>query len=267
MAIISDLMSLKDRTALITGAGGKLGVFISKALAELGCDLILVDHPNIDFSPMIASLANDWDIQIRVYHCDLEQHKKRIDLINWVRSEYENLNILINNAAFVGSSELEGWAVPFEHQSIETWNRAFAVNLTAPFHLIQGLTPLLKIGRGASVINIGSIYGEHGPDWRLYEGTGMSNPAAYGASKGGLIQLTRWLSTTLAPEVRVNAISPGGIFRNQPQEFVSRYIDRTPLKRMGNEVDFCGAIAYLASDLSQYVSGQIIRVDGGWSAW
>ena len=267
MEIINDLISLKGRTGLITGAGGKLGVFISKALAELGCDLILVDHPNIDLSPIIDSLVNEWNIHIQVYHCDLEQDKQRINLINRVRGKYENLNILINNAAFVGSSELEGWAVPFEHQSIETWNRALEVNLTAPFHLIQGLTPLLKIARGASVINIGSIYGEYGPDWRLYEGTGMSNPAAYGVSKGGLMQLTRWLSTTLAPEIRVNAISPGGIFRNQPQEFVSRYEDRTPLKRMGNEVDFCGAIAYLASDLSQYVSGQIIRVDGGWSAW
>lgn len=267
MGIINDLLNLRDRTALITGAGGKLGIFISKALAELGCNLILVDHPDMDLSPIADSLASDSSIRVQIYHCDLEKDERRIDLINRVRSEYENLNILINNAAFVGSSELEGWAVPFEHQSIETWNRALQVNLTAPFHLIQGLTPLLKIARGASVINIGSIYGEHGPDWRLYEGTGMSNPAAYGASKGGLMQLTRWLSTTLAPEIRVNAISPGGIIRNQPQEFVSRYIDRTPLKRMGKEVDFCGAIAYLASDLSQYVSGQIIRVDGGWSAW
>ena len=267
MGIINDLISLKGRTALITGAGGKLGVFISKALAELRCDLILVDHPNIDLSPIRDSLVNEWNIHVQAYHCDLEQDNQRIDLINRVRDKYENLNILINNAAFVGSSEIEGWAVPFEHQSIETWNRALDVNLTAPFHLIQGLTPLLKITRGASVINIGSIYGEYGPDWRLYEGTGMSNPAAYGASKGGLMQLTRWLSTTLAPEIRVNAISPGGIFRNQPQDFVSRYVERTPLKRMGNEVDFCGAIVYLASDLSQYVSGQIIRVDGGWSAW
>ena len=95
----------------------------------------------------------------------------------------------------------------------------------------------------------------------------MANPAAYGASKGGLIQFTRWLSTTLAPYVRVNVISPGGIARAQPQRFVERYIQRTPLKRMATEDDFRGAIAYLASDLSAYVTGQVLSVDGGWGVW
>ena len=98
----------------------------------------------------------------------------------------------------------------------------------------------------------------------MYEGTSLGNPAAYGVSKGGLIQLTRWLSTTLAPNVRVNAISPGGIFRNQPDEFVKRYSSRTPLKRMATENDFRGAIAFLATDMSRYVTGQVISVDGGW---
>ena len=93
----------------------------------------------------------------------------------------------------------------------------------------------------------------------------MGNPAAYGASKGGLRQLTRWLATTLAPDVRVNAISPGGIYRNQSEAFVDRYIKEDPLNRMATEDDFRGAVAYLASNQSAYVSGQIITVDGGLS--
>ena len=95
----------------------------------------------------------------------------------------------------------------------------------------------------------------------------MGNPAAYAASKGGLLQLTRWLATTLAPDVRVNAVSPGGIFRGQPQAFVERYTSRTPLGRMASEHDLRGAIAYLASDLSSYVTGQNLAVDGGWGVW
>ena len=95
----------------------------------------------------------------------------------------------------------------------------------------------------------------------------MGNPAAYAASKGGLLQLTRWLSTVVAPDVRVNAVSPGGVWRNQPAEFVKRFIDRTPLKRMATEEDFKGIIAYLSSDLSSYVTGQNIIVDGGWTVW
>jgi NAD(P)-dependent dehydrogenase (short-subunit alcohol dehydrogenase family) len=95
----------------------------------------------------------------------------------------------------------------------------------------------------------------------------MSNPAAYGASKGGLIQFTRWLATTVAPDIRVNAISPGGIYRQQPGAFVSRYEARTPMGRMATEDDFRGVVAHLASDLSRYVTGQNLAVDGGWGVW
>jgi len=200
-------------------------------------------------------------------HSDLEKQEQRAELIGWVKSGAKGLNILINNAAFVGSSELQGWAVPFEEQSVETWRRALELNLTAAFDLCQGLMPMLRDAEGASIINIASIYGEFGPDWRLYEGTGMSNPAAYGASKGGLIQFTRWLATTVSPQVRANAISPGGIFRGQPEKFVSRYETRTPLGRMAREEDIRGTVAHLASDLSKYVTGQVLRVDGGWGAW
>ena len=95
----------------------------------------------------------------------------------------------------------------------------------------------------------------------------MGNPAAYAASKGGVIQLTRWLSTTLAPEIRVNAISPGGVFRDQPDIFVKKYERRTPLQRMAYEDDFRGAVVFLASDMSKYITGQVLSVDGGWGVW
>jgi NAD(P)-dependent dehydrogenase (short-subunit alcohol dehydrogenase family) len=264
---IQELMSLKGRRALITGATGGLGAVMVETLAELGADLILVDRPGTDFTSFTASLKARWDVKVWHYHCDLEQNDQRLKLLESIQNEHALLNILINNAAFVGASELQGWGTTFEEQTVETWRRALEVNLTAPFHLCQALTPLLKNSVGANIINIGSIYGEYGPDWRLYEGTSMGNPAAYGASKGGLMELTRWLATTLAPQIRVNTMSPGGIFRNQPEIFVNRYESRTPLRRMATEDDFRGAIAYLASDLSKYVSGQVLAVDGGWGIW
>jgi NAD(P)-dependent dehydrogenase (short-subunit alcohol dehydrogenase family) len=178
-----------------------------------------------------------------------------------------NLDILINNAALVGDSSLEGWVEDFDKQSVQTWNRALEVNLTAPFHLSQAFTSLLKKSGNGSIINIASTYGINAPDYSLYKGTNMGNPAAYSASKGGLVQLTRWLSTTIAPDVRVNSISPGGVWRNQPKKFVERYESRTPLARMATEEDFKGVVAYLASDLSAYVTGQNIVVDGGWTVW
>lgn len=264
---IKELINLKGRRALITGATGGLGKVMAETLAELGADLVLVDRPESDFESLAETLTQHWGVKVEHRVCDLEQQNQRSELIDWLKSSGEPLNILINNAAFVGTSELQGWAVPFEEQTVDTWRRALEVNLTAVFDLCQGLMPLLRPAEGASIINITSIYGMYGPDWSLYEGTIMSNPAAYGASKGGLIQFTHWLATTIKPNVRVNAISPGGIFRNQPEPFVQRYEARTPLGRMATEDDFRGAIAYLASDLSKYVTGQNLAVDGGWGAW
>jgi NAD(P)-dependent dehydrogenase (short-subunit alcohol dehydrogenase family) len=267
VSTIKELMNLTGRRALITGATGGLGKVMAKTLAELGADLILVDRPEADFDTLCTTLNERWGVNVEHYFFDLELQEQRKELIDWLQSGGKGLNILINNAAFVGTSDLQGWGVPFEEQSVETWRRALEVNLTAIFELCQGLAPLLKAAEGASIINTASIYGIYGPDWRLYEGTSMGNPAAYGASKGGLIQFTRWLATTIAPSVRVNAISPGGVFRNQPEAFVQRYEAKTPLGRMATEDDFRGIIAFLASDLSKYVTGQNHLVDGGWGIW
>jgi len=267
VSTIKELMNLTGRRALITGATGGLGKVMADTLAELGADLVLVDRPGSDFETLCTTLTERWGVNVEHYFCDLELQEQRKELIVLLKSEGKGLNILINNAAFVGTSDLQGWAVPFEEQTVDTWRCALEVNLTAIFELCQGLTPLLKVADGASIINIASIYGIYGPDWSLYEGTSMSNPAAYGASKGGLIQFTRWLATTIAPNVRVNAISPGGVFRNQPEAFVQRYQAKTPLGRMATEEDFRGVVAYLASDMSKYVTGQNIAVDGGWGVW
>jgi len=263
MSTIKNLINLKNRRALITGATGNLGKVMAETLAELGANLVLVDRAGSDFNSLKATLTERWGNNIEHRVCDLEVQQERTELIAWLKSGGKELNILINNAAFVGTSDLQGWAVPFEGQTIDTWRRALEVNLTAVFDLCKGLTPLLKVCKGASIINIASIYGMYAPDWSLYEGTNMSNPAAYSTSKGGLIQFTKWLATTIAPHVRVNAISPGGVFRNQPDSFVQRYEAKTPLNRMATEDDIRGAICYLCSDLSRYVTGHNLIVDGG----
>jgi len=259
-----ELSNLKGRRALITGAAGNLGRVMAETLAELGADLILVDRTNSDLKRLSATLIAKAAVDVKYHVCDLEHQDQRTELVTWIKKSNLELNILINNATFLGTQDLNGWGVPFEHQTVDTWRRALEVNLTAAFDLCQGFTPLLKGAKGANIINIASIYGIYGPDWSLYEGTDMSNPAAYAASKGALIQFTRWLATTIAPHIRVNAVSPGGIFRNQPEAFVLRYELKTPLRRMATENDFRGVIAYLASDLSKYVTGQNLSVDGGW---
>ena len=261
---LNELSSLRGRRALITGAAGRLGKVMAETLAELGANLILVDKEGSDFVALAEALADRWGVTVEHHICDLEHQAQRNKLISSLKIGGLGLNILINNAAFIGASDLKGWAVPFEQQTLKTWRRAFEVNLTAIFDLCQGFTPLLKESQGANIINIASIYGVYAPDWTLYEGTTMGNPAAYSVSKGGLLQLTRWLAGTIAPHVRVNSISPGGISRGQPDIFINRYAAKTPLGRMASEDDLRGAVAYLASDMARYVTGQNLLVDGGW---
>ena len=267
MKSIFQLLDLTGRLALVTGAAVRIGRTIVDCLAELGSEVILVDRPGTRLDDIIDPISRRWGIEPTPLFCDLEDEKDREQLVVILKDQFGFLDILVNNAAFVGESSLIGWTTQFEKQSVETWRRAFEVNLTAVFEICQRCTPLMKSRHGASIINIASIYGSTAPDTRLYENTKMGNPAAYAASKGGLLQLTRWLSTVLAPNIRVNAISPGGVFSNQPSIFVKRYNLRTPLRRMATEEDIKGAVAYLASDLSAYVTGQNLIVDGGWTVW
>jgi NAD(P)-dependent dehydrogenase (short-subunit alcohol dehydrogenase family) len=260
-------MNLSGRRALITGAAGHIGSVIAQTLAELGAGLVLVDRPGANFRALSDAVVGIGSSAVQILECDLESQTDRDELLERVIRGPEVLDVLVNNAAFVGTTNLDGWIGDLPSQTTACWRRALEVNLTAVFDLCRGLAPLLmKTGRG-SIVNIASIYGSSGPDHRLYAGTTMGNPAAYAASKGGLIQLSRWLATTLAPSIRVNCISPGGVLRDQPEIFVKRYEAHTPLGRMATEDDLRGAIAYLATDLSAYCTGHDLVVDGGWSAW
>ena len=267
MKRISELISLKDRVAIVTGGAGHIGSAMAEALAELGANIVILDISLESCLPVCERISKEYAVETLPLAVNLAQEEHIRTVPDEVANKFGQLDILVNCAAFVGTSNLKGWITPFEKQRADTWKKALDVNLTAPFILTQVCTPALKRSGHGSVINIASIYGIQGPDMRLYEGTPMGNSAAYAVSKGGLLQLTRWLATVLAPNVRVNAITPGGVWRDQPEVFHKRYIERTPLKRMATEEDFKGAVAYLASDLSCYVTGQNIIVDGGWTIW
>jgi len=267
MKSVKELMDLSGRIALITGGAGCIGTAMAEALAELGATIVILDVDIEKIEILTERMVQEYDVKAYGLCIDLEDSDAVKAVPNRLEQFGGKLDILINNAAFAGTSKLEGWVVPFEKQSVETWRRALEVNLTAGFELTQACVGLLRESSHASVINVASIYGVLGPDMSLYDETEMGNPAAYAASKGGLIQLTRWLATTLAPDIRVNAISPGGLERGQPDVFQKRYVERTPMRRMGVEEDFKGVTTFLATDLSAYMTGQNLLVDGGWSAW
>jgi len=267
MKNVSELQDLRGRVAVITGGGGHIGSAICHALAEYGARIVIVDSNETLCRETCRQLEREYKIETLPLALDLTDENALRKIPSLVTQQFSNLDILINCAALVGTSTLKGWGVPFPEQKADTWRLALEVNLTAPFILTQSCAAeLAKSGHG-SVINIGSIYGINGPDMQLYEGTSMGNPAAYAASKGGLMQLTRYLATVLAPQIRVNAITLGGVFRNQPEPFLSKYISKTPLHRMAVEEDVKGAAVFLASDMSTYVTGQNLVVDGGFTVW
>lgn len=255
--------SLTGRTAVVTGGAGPLGGVLADALAAAGARVVVVDLDETACTATAEALPGAGHVALGADLLDPQGISRVVDAVN----ELGACDVLVNNAAFTGTSGVPGYAVPFEEQTDDAFAMALALNLTAPFSLTRRLAPLLRAGRHGSVVNVSSIYGLVGPNMGLYEGTRMGNPAAYAASKGGIAQLTRYLSTVLAPEVRVNAFAPGGIARGQDEAFVERYERLTPLGRMGTEDDFRGVVTWLASDASAYVTGQVVAVDGGWTAW
>lgn len=260
-------MTLDGRAAVVTGGSGYIGGAICDALAELGANIGVLDLHEESCADTANRIKDTYHVETLPLPVDLSDHQMVTQASTAILERFGRLDILVNCASLVGTSELEGWAVPFHAQSVQAWNQSLTIGLTAPFFLVQACADALAASGHGSVINVGSIYGLVGPDMGLYEGTSMENPGAYAAGKGGLLNLTRWMATVLAPKVRVNAISPGGVWRNQPETFHQRYVSRTPLGRMATEEDLKGAAGFLASDLSAYVTGHNLVVDGGWTAW
>lgn len=263
----AELADLTGRKALLVGGAGHIALAAGEALCELGAEVAVADV-DPDACAARAKVLSErrrgeaWPLAV-----DLRSERSARDAVVAVVERAGRLDILVHCAAYVGTTQRAGWAVPFAQQSVEAWDEAMRVNLTSAFVLAQEAAPALAASGRGSIVLFSSIYGLVGPDGRLYEGTTMANPVGYGASKAAIVQLARSLATTLAPHVRVNCVSPGGVLRGQPEPFRRRYVERTPLARMATEEDLKGAVGFLASDLSSYVTGHDLVVDGGWTAW
>lgn len=256
------LFSLDGKKILVTGAGGHLGRALCEYLVLDGATVFAVDIDASALRKLKHQLGPRGDSMITL-EVNLADEASRVAMAKSVGESTQHLDGAVFAAAFVGSSALDGWTIEFAEQNLSSWRAAMELNLTTPFHLAQLLEGLLRGGTNPSIVNIGSIYGSKAPDWSLYEGLAMGNPAAYAASKGGLVQLNRWLASALAPSIRVNMVSPGGIFRGQPQVFVDRYERKVALGRMASEQDIVGPIVALLGTSSGYVTGQNLLVDGG----
>jgi NAD(P)-dependent dehydrogenase (short-subunit alcohol dehydrogenase family) len=254
------------KTVLITGAAGHIGRKFCEDFSTLGGRCILVDKDQKILDVIVESLNPVEGGDHFAIEADLGDAAIRKECIKVVKKKFNKLDILVNNAAFTGDTVLEGWLDDFEEQSIDAWEGALSINLTACFDISKSLIPLLREGHDPSILNLGSIYGMVGPDMSMYDDTKMGNPVAYAASKGGLLQMTRWLSTVLAPDIRVNSVSPGGVIRGQPDIFLEKYCSRTPLGRLATEEDISNGMLFLVSSLASYITGHNLVIDGGFTS-
>lgn len=261
-----ELSRLDGRVVLLTGGAGCIGQVAAAGLAEQGAHVVVIDRQREVVDAVVAELV-DGGGSASGLALDLEVEADVLGIVPQVLTDHGRIDGLVHLASLVNAEPLPGWTTDVTEQSTATWRRALEVNLTAAFTLTREAIPALRDSGAGSVVFTGSTYGLVGPDWGVYEGTDMGNAAAYAVTKGGVIQMARWFATTLGPQVRVNSLSPGGVERGHPRSFVERYEARTPLGRMAVEEDYKGAIVYLVSDLSRYVTGHDLVVDGGWTAW
>jgi NAD(P)-dependent dehydrogenase (short-subunit alcohol dehydrogenase family) len=185
-----------------------------------------------------------------------------------VLQQFDKIDILINNAGFTNQSRSKNYDATFENFPLEDWNAIMNVNLTGTFLGCQVIgKQMLQQGKGA-IINIGSLYAVVSPNHNIYPGTGITQPVAYSVSKHGVIGLTKYLATLWASKgVRVNALTPGGIFNEHKGLFLERFSQLNPIGRMSDKTELHGAVVYLASDASSHLVGHNLIVDGGWTAW
>ena len=258
-------LDLSDRIALVTGGAGHIGEKICETLLELRCKVIIQGISQEKNRKIVENMEKTFNTSIDYYNVDLSSIEEVTKFTDSIKAKYNKLDILVNCAAACPSTKgIKGWSVPFEEQSHDAWNFCIDVNTRAPFLIIRNLIGLLEKSGHGSVINISSLYGVVANDFSLYKDTTMFPPCVYSVSKGGMNMLTKYLSTLYGPKnIRFNNIIQGGVFRNQPEKFVERYIKKVPLGRMGIEDDIKGLIVLLASDLSRYITGQDIGLDGG----
>jgi NAD(P)-dependent dehydrogenase (short-subunit alcohol dehydrogenase family) len=259
---MDNLINFKNKNVFITGSSGYLGRALAKEYLKLGANLYLTDLDTTK-NKTLFFLKNK-NQKIFLFDCNLEDEKKIFLMSENLKKNFKTIHVMINNAAVAGNSINKGWNVNFLKQSLNGWEKSMKVNLMAIFKIVQSCYVQLN-KTNSSIINIASIYGIVGPNYEIYKGTKINNPAAYAVSKSGLIHLTKWLASTLAPKIRVNCISPGGILRGQSKKFLSQYKKKCPLSRMAKEKDVINGCIFLSSNMSSYVTGHNLVVDGGWT--
>lgn len=242
---------LRDKIIIVTGGSGLLGKDIIEKITAEGGFCINVDI-NHETTSDLSSIK-----------CDITNESSVLECIERIISIYNRIDGLVNNA-YPRTSD---WGNKFEDINYQSWQKNVDWQLNSYFLFTQQVSKVMVKQKSGSIVTMSSVYGIVGPDFSVYEGTSMTMPAAYSAIKGGLVNFTRYLASYLGPHnIRVNAVSPGGIFDNQNPSFVEKYSAKVPMRRMGLPDDISPTVVFLLSEGAKYISGQNIAIDGGWTS-
>ena len=284
------LFDLTDKTAIITGGAGLIGRVYTSALLQSGANVIILDK-KINKKKLIELLKKENkgiiinNENFKLIECDITNPKKIKQTFKKIKPYLSNLKILINNASLVkqvkNSSDLISAYKPFLKMNPNDWEEYLSVDITGSLLITQQAIPFMKKNKGGSIVNISSTYGILSPDQRLYDyfnkklskkeknsGITIEKPIGYSISKSAILNMTRFLATKFADNnIRVNTLTLGGVYADNPLKFVREYSKRTHLGRMADKIEYAGPLLFLVSDMSSYMTGSNLIVDGGWSAW
>ena len=260
---IKELFSLGGKVAVVTGGAGLLGSEMSTALAEAGAHVIIADRDVDNCCKRAEEISRD-NPEAMAIRTDVTDESLVQNMVDETVNKFGRLDILVNCAGEYERGK-------FEEMSLDVWNMCISSYLTSIFTCTQKAMPVMKKQGGGNIINISSMYGMIGPDFRVYGDSGRDSPPHYNAAKGGVIQFTRYCASYLAPyNIRVNTISPGSFPVVDPEknrEFLGQLGGKSMLDRVGEPWEMKGIVVFLASDASSYITGQNIAVDGGVTAW
>lgn len=274
--MIEHSFDMSNRVVIITGGAGLLGIEYARALMQVKANVVIADIDPIRVREAERDLSSNNKGKLLGISVDITDKDSVSEMISQVLGHYGRIDGLVNNAALnpkfeVG--EVQKHTNAFEDYPLELWSQSLAVDLTGMFLCTQAVAPTMLDQKNGVIINISSTYGQVAPDQRLYEHDDPMlppsyKPITYSVTKSAVMGFTRYLSVYWGGKgIRVNTLTLGGVFNNHSDEFVRRYNARTPLGRMAEKTEYCGALLFLLSDASSYMTGGNLIVDGGWTAW
>jgi len=253
---VKDLLSLKNKVILITGGEGLYGSSITEALAEADGTVITASPFLDNAAKFVEDLKAKGLANIFAKYVDQADHVSILKLKEEIQNDFGGLDVFVNNAV---ARPMKRYVDP-----LEKFVESMRINATGMFDITREISEVIAKRGGGVIVNIASMQGLFGADFKLYEGTDYDSPPDYHFHKGGMISLTKYLARKLAPQkIRVNSLSPGGLYTGQVEPFLSKYCNKVPVGRMANRDDIKGVVVFLASEASAYINGENILMDGG----